>query len=398
MTLRRSHSATPARTSPTTADDPADDLDGGAEIGDAQGLEQDRAARQHDPDQHQCDRDAREGSPGRFGRELEVDRHLVGEDRLQLMDRAVEGPQSLDTAAQHTDRVGRRMGGGQRLDLDVDLDRLLVALVALGGGVALGGDPFGLARLVEHAPSLGEDPVGLGPAIARGGHRVAIPFELGQRELALLERHLRLLDGLFGDLELARVAVTAGVQVVERPVELPACPARAAVGAADRGLETVAQRALVARQVAQLEMADRGSRPEEALGRDPGQFGHDLVGEVRVGDRLALVVEADGPLVPGEGLLERADLLAVLVVLLELDGDDRAGLRWRSPGPEGLDLCRGARRSAGQGELEGSLDRRLAGLVGTTDDGHARGEVDVELAIAPEVLPGQLADPHRETS
>src|SRR5688572_29050989 len=111
-------------------------------------------------------------------------------------------------------------------------------------------------------------------------------------------------------------------------------------------------------------MADRGCRSEEALGRDAGQFGHDLVGEVRVSDRLALVIEADRPLVPGEGLLQRADLLAVLVVLLELDGDDRAGLRWRSPGSEGFDLRRGARRPAREGELERSLDRRLAGLVG----------------------------------
>ena len=101
---------------------------------------------------------------------------------------------------------------------------------------------------------------------------------------------------------------------------------------------------------------------------------------------LALVVEADRALRPGEGLLERADLLAVLVVLLELDGDDRAGLRRRSPRPEGFELRRGARRPAGQGELERSLDRRLAGLVRAADDREARGEVDVELAIAPEVL------------
>src|SRR6185295_1053719 len=98
-----------------------------------------------------------------------------------------------------------------------------------------------------------------------------------------------------------------------------------------------------------------------------------------------------------EGLLKRADLLAVLVVLLELDGDDRAGLGRRSPWPEGFDLSRGARCPAGQGELERSLDRRLAGLVGATDDRDARREVDVEFSIAPEVLPGQLADPHRET-
>ena len=84
------------------------------------------------------------------------------------------------------------------------------------------------------------------------------------------------------------------------------------------------------------------------------------------------------PLLAGERLLERADLLAVLVVLLELDGDDRAGLRRRAPRPEGFELGGGARHPAGEGELERALDRRLAGLVGAADDGQARGEVDVE--------------------
>ena len=195
------------------------------------------------------------------------------------------------------------------------------------------------------------------------GQRVAVALELGEGELALLERRLRLLDGLLGDLEPARVPVAARVQVVERPVELLARPAGAAVGAADRGLEPVAQRALVARQVAQLEMADRGGRAEEALGRDAGQLGHDLVGEGRVGDRLAVVVEADRALRAGERLLERADLLAVLLVLLELDGDDRARLRRRAPRPERLELGGRARRPSGQGELERALDRRLAGFV-----------------------------------
>ena len=309
------------------------------------------------------------------------------------MDRVFERPQALDTAAQDAKRVGRWVGGGEGQDLGIHLDRLRVPLVPLGRGIALGGDAFGLARLVEHAPSLGKDRIGLGTAVAGGRHRVAVAFELGEGGFALFERQPGLLDGLLGDLELARVAVAAGVQVVERPVELLARPARAAVSATDRGLKAVAEGALVARQVAQLEVTDRRGRPEETLGRDPGQLGHDLVGEVRVGDRLALVLEADRPLAPGEGLLERADLLAVLVVLLELDGDDRAGFRGSSPWPERLDLRRGARRAAGQGQLECTLDRRLACLVGAADDGHTWGEVDVELAITTEIPPGHACGP-----
>src|SRR4029079_11791094 len=46
---------------------------------------------------------------------------------------------------------------------------------------------------------------------------------------------------------------------------------------------------------------------------------------------LALVLELDRPLRPGERLLEGADLLAVLLVLLELDRDDRASLGRRAP-------------------------------------------------------------------
>ena len=269
---------------------------------------------------------------------------------MQLADPRVEGAQALDAAARTTGSgLGDGCVVGEGLELGGDLDRLAVALVAFGRGVALGGDPLGLARLLEHAATLGQGRLGLGPPVAGAGQRVAIALELGERELALLERRLRLLDGLLGDLEPARVPVAARAQVVERPVELLARPARAAVGAADRGLEAVAQRALVARQVAQLEMADRRGRAEEALGRDPGQLGHDLVGEGRVGDRLAVVVEPDRALRAGERLLERADLLAVLLVLLELDGDDRARLGRRTPRPERLELARRCSSPGGSG-------------------------------------------------
>ena len=79
---------------------------------------------------------------------------------------------------------------------------------------------------------------------------------------------------------------------------------------------------------------DGRGRAEETLGRDAGELGHDLVGERRIGDRLAVVVEADRALGAGVGLLEGADLLAVLLVLLELDGDDRARVGRARPRPE----------------------------------------------------------------
>ena len=89
---------------PDHGDDPADDLDDRAEVGDAEGLEDDRATGQQDPEHDQHDRDARQGPPRRLGRHLELDRDLVLQDRLQLADRRVEGAQPLDAAAQHADR------------------------------------------------------------------------------------------------------------------------------------------------------------------------------------------------------------------------------------------------------------------------------------------------------
>ena len=76
-----------------------------------------------------------------------------------------------------------------------DIDRLAVALVPLARGVALGGDPLGLARLLEQAPAFGQGDLGVGPAIACGRQRVAVALELRERQLALVERGLRLLDG-----------------------------------------------------------------------------------------------------------------------------------------------------------------------------------------------------------
>ena len=138
------------------------------------------------------------------------------------------------------------MRRGERLELGSDLDRLPVALVAFGRDVTLGDDPLGLARLLEGAAPLGQGDLGLGPSVARARQGVAVALELGQRQLTLVECRLRLGDGLLGDLEAARVPVATRAQVVERPVELLARPAGAPVGAADRGLQAVAQRAVVA--------------------------------------------------------------------------------------------------------------------------------------------------------
>ena len=274
---------------------------------------------------------------------------------------------------------GRRMRARQHGDLRGDVDRLAIALVLLARGVALGGDPLGLAGLVEQAAAFGQDgprrrPVGRArPTACRGRARAGrAPARPGRGRPGP--------GSTACSATLSRPGFRSPLrgQVVERLVELLARPARAAVGAADRRLEAVAQGAFVARQVGQLEVVDRRRRAEEALGRDPGQLGHDLVGERRVGDRLALVLELDRPLRARERLLERADLRAVLVVLLELDGDDRPRLGRRVPRPERLELAGGARHPPGQGQLEGALDGRLAGLVRAADDGQPGRELDVE--------------------
>ena len=99
-------------------------------------------------------------------------------------------------------------------------------------------------------------------------------------------------------------------------------PGRPAVGAADRGLEAVAERGLVAVEVGQLVVADRRGRAEERLGRDAGELGEGLVGERRVGDDLAVDLEPDGALLAAERLHDGTRLRAgavVVVVDLELD-------------------------------------------------------------------------------
>ncbi len=174
--------------------------------------------------------------------------------------------------------------------------------------------------------------------------------------------------------------------------------ARASVRAADRFLEAIAQRRFVAREPRQLHVADRSRRAEEPFGRDPRELGEDLVGEDRVRDRLTVVSEIDCALGPGEGLGERAGPGSVLLVLVEVERHDgRCAVRV-IPWSERLEVPCGTGHAPGDGQLDGPRDRRLAGLVRSTDDRQARRQIDIELAVATQVPDTQPADPHSDTS
>ena len=79
--------------------------------------------------------------------------------------------------------------GGQRGD---DLGRLAVSLEAFLGGRPFGGEPFGLARLVEHRAPLREGRVRLDAPLAGARQGVPVALELRERRLPLLERRSRL--------------------------------------------------------------------------------------------------------------------------------------------------------------------------------------------------------------
>jgi hypothetical protein len=119
-------------------------------------------------------------------------------------------------------------------------DGLAIALEPLLGVDALGGEALGLASLVEERASLGEGRVGLRAALERARQRVAVVLQLGEQELALLDRPFGLLDGVLGHLQAAGVLGALRVQVEERPLELAPGARGAAIGPADRGLEPVA--------------------------------------------------------------------------------------------------------------------------------------------------------------
>ena len=60
---------------------------------------------------------ARQRPPGRLRRDLELDVDLAGERRGELADRRVEAAQALDALADDGQRVRRRVGLGQLVEL-----------------------------------------------------------------------------------------------------------------------------------------------------------------------------------------------------------------------------------------------------------------------------------------
>lgn len=121
---------------------------------------------------------------------------------------------------------------------------------------------------------------------------------------------------------------------MEGLVQLLARVAGPAIGAADRRLQPIAQGALVTGQAGHLHVPNGAGRAEEPFGGDAGQLGQDLVGQGRVRDRLAVVLEIHRPLGSGERLLQRPGADAGLFILVELDGHDRLGALGRIPRAE----------------------------------------------------------------
>ena len=225
------------------------------------------------------------------------------------------------------------MGPLELGELVADRDRRAVALVAVLGGVALDGQSLRLPGLLEHRAALEQRGLGLGAVVARDGEGVAVVLQALEGVLARLQLGGRLRDGVLGDLEPARVLDAARLEVVDRALELALGAAGAAVRAADRGLEPVAQGALVALEARELVVADGGRRAEEALRRDARDRGELLVGARRVGDRVAAQVEADGALRAAERL-GQAPVAGdpVLVLVAERHRDRRAGVGVAVPG------------------------------------------------------------------
>ena len=201
--------------------------------------------------------------------------------------------------------------------------RLAESLVAVLGGGALGREALGLAGLLEHPAPLGEGRLGLGPALEGAREGVAIaaswasassPCSSACADRATSASATFRRPGFLSPLVVRPWSARSSLRLARLVPRSPPLMRR---------LQAVAQGALVMAEVGELVVADRRGRAEEGLGRDARQLGEDLVGEGRVRDRLAVVVEPDRAARAGEGLLELAGLRAVLVVLLEVDGDRR---------------------------------------------------------------------------
>ncbi len=201
-------------------------------------------------------------------RHLVVDRgRLLAQLGAQLPDLAIQDACPLHDLAQHRQRVRGRMTPLELGDLVGHHDGLAIPLEALLRHVALRDEALRLARLLQQGAPLREDVLRGGAALASSREGVPVALELGELGLALGQVRLRLGDGLLGDAQPPGVALAAGLQVPEGPVEAALRHARAPIGAADGRLQPVAQGSLVPGQVEDLVVAHRGRGPEELLAR-----------------------------------------------------------------------------------------------------------------------------------
>jgi hypothetical protein len=288
--------------------------------------------------------------------------------------------------------VGKR---AERLD---HLARLAVALEPLLGRGSLDGQPLGLARLLEHRAPFGQRRLGFDAPLACTRQRIAVAFQLDETVFPGLERCCRVGERRLRDLEPAGVLVAfvASSKMPRSSLRLARLVPRSAplIDACRRSRSAASSRATVG----QLVVAHRCGRAEERFGRDAGELGDDLVAEGRVRDVLAVVVELDGALCPAEHLLERPRLDDVVLFLLELEADHRPRVGRRVPRAQRIEVVGAARGATRDRQLDRALDGRLAGFVRAAHDGQPGREIDVEVAIAPEVLDLQPADSHSDTS
>ena len=369
------------------------------EVDDVRRLEPEHRGRDGGAGEDQAHRPPRERLPADLRRNLEADLDLILEHRSERLDPRPYAAQSLDVGAQHWQRRGRRMGPVQLLDLVAHDDGRPIPLESLLRRIPLRRQPLRLARLLEHRAPLAERRLRLGSPFAGHGERVAIALEPAERILARLELRSDIVDRVLGDLEPARVPGAPGLEIVERAVELLAGPAGAAVRTADGCLQAIPEGRLVALETGQLVMANRCRGPEEGFRRDTRQLGERLVGAGRIGDRLALELQRHLAPRATERLLEAALVDPAVLVLVgegELEHRPRVGVA--VPRDEPVEVRGGARDLAGQGKLDGPLERRLARLVRAADDGQARGQLDLLVAVAAEVVDRDPRDPHSVTS
>ena len=262
------------------------------------------------PDQHEDDRDARQRPPGRLGRDLEGDLDLAGQRRLQLADprvdaRAVARRPCAGPAAGSATGGCRRARSASATTSAASRYRSKRSWAAVRSAVS---------RSAWRAFS----------SIDRRSARAVSASTRRSRALASASRSRSSCasavspcssdavawpsDGVSATLSRPGFLSPFVVSSKMRALELALGPARAPVGAADGGLQAVAEGRLVACEIGQLVVADGRGRAEERLGRDAGQLGDDLVGERRVGDRLPVVAQVDRALRAAERLLERAGL------------------------------------------------------------------------------------------